>query len=169
MTTTFARQVDTSTASSGLNDRSLGWLRFLWDKATTDADWSDQGEPHPWWDRVSEPPMCAFPRWDAAMMSYALPMMLEATPAWREGYTRILDELIRRYVSFWGAIDWNTLIGPDPGVDKYPPEWLTVAPEHLRASYCRAGPVTASNPGGCSPTPSAATATFFTGAGSTCC
>ena len=95
--------LETSTRSSGLNDRSLGWLRFMWDKATTDDDWSDQGEPHPWWDRYSEPPMCAFPRFDIAEMAYVLPMMLEASPAWREGYTRILDELARRYVSFGSA------------------------------------------------------------------
>ena len=131
--------LETSTATTGLNDRSLGWLRFMWDKATTDDDWSDQGEPHPWWDRYSEPPMCAFPRFDIAEMAYVLPMMLEATPAWREGYTRILDELARRYVTFWGGIDWNTLIGPDPNVDRYPPEWLTVVPEHLRGRYALPG------------------------------
>ena len=130
---------ETSTPSAGLNDRSLGWLRFMWDKATTDDDWSDQGEPHQWWDRYSEPPMCAFPRFDIAEMAYVLPMMLEATPAWREGYTRILDELARRYVTFWGGIDWNTLIGPDPNVDRYPPEWLTVVPEHLRGRYALPG------------------------------
>jgi hypothetical protein len=66
-------------------------------------------------------------------------MMVEATPAWREVYTRILDELLRRYVSFWGGIDWNTLIGPDPNVDKYPPEWLTVLPERLRGRYAPPG------------------------------
>ena len=130
---------ETSTPSTGLNDRSLGWLRFMWDKATTDDDWSDQGEPHQWWDRYSEPPMCAFPRFDIAEMAYVLPMMLEATPAWREGYTRILDELAKRYVTFWGGIDWNTLIGPDPNVDRYPPEWLTVVPEHLRGRYALPG------------------------------
>ena len=131
---------DTPTGSpAGLNDRSLGWLRFMWDKATTEDDWTDQGEPHPWWDRYSEPPMCAFPRFDLAEMSYVLPMMLEATPAWREGYSRILDELARRYVSFWGGIDWNTLIGPDPNVDRYPPEWLMVIPEHLRGRYAPPG------------------------------
>lgn len=124
---------------AGLNDRSLGWLRFMWDKATTDDDWSDQGEPHPWWDRYSEPPMCAFPRFDLAEMGYVLPMMVEATPAWRDVYTRILDELVRRYVSFWGGIDWNTLVGPDPNVDKYPPEWLTVLPERLRGRYAPPG------------------------------
>jgi hypothetical protein len=138
MTTTFARQADTSASSEGLNDRSLGWLRFLWDKATTDAQIGPI-EPHLWWDRYSEPRCVRSsirPRHDGLR----LPMMLEATPAWR-GYTRVLDELARRYVSFWGGIDWNTLIGPDPGVDKYPPEWLTVVPEHLRGRYSlRAGP-----------------------------
>jgi len=130
---------ETSTVAGGLNDRALGWLRFMWDKATTEDDWSDQGEPHAWWDRYSEPPMCAFPRFDVAEMCYALPMMLESTPHWREGYTRILDELARRYVSFWGAVDWNTLIGPDPNVDKYPPEWLMMAPERLRGRYALPG------------------------------
>ena len=129
----------TSTRADGLNDRTLGWLRFMWDKATTPDDWTDQGEPHPWWDRYSEPPMCAFPRFDIAEMGYILPMMLESTPAWREGYVHILDELIRRYQSFWGAVDWNTLIGPDPNVDRYPPEWLTVVPEQLRGRYALPG------------------------------
>ncbi len=139
--TTPTPQADTSTTTSaaGLNDRSLGWLRFMWDKATTDDDWSDRGEPHAWWDRYTSPPMCAFPRFDLAEMGYVLPMMLEATPAWREGYTHILDELARRYVTFWGGIDWNTLIGPDPNVDKYPPEWLAVVPEHLRGRYSLPG------------------------------
>jgi len=32
-----------------LDDRARGWLRFIWDKATTQDDWSVNGEPHPWW------------------------------------------------------------------------------------------------------------------------
>jgi hypothetical protein len=122
-----------------LNDRTLGWLRFLWDKATTIDDWSDEGEPHPWWDRYTEPPMCSFPRFDVAEMGYVLPMMLESTPAWREVYERILDELVWRYLSFWGPVDWNTLIGPDPGVDRYPPDWMVLAPEGLRGRYALPG------------------------------
>jgi hypothetical protein len=123
----------------GLNDRSLGWLRFMWDKATTHDDWSDQGEPHAWWDRYTVPPMCTFPRFDLALMGYVLPVMLESTPAWREVYIRIADELIRRYVTFWGAIDWCTLIGPDPNADRYPPEWQTRVPESLRGRYAMPG------------------------------
>ena len=30
-----------------LNDRAVGWLRFLWEKATTPDDWSRWGMPHP--------------------------------------------------------------------------------------------------------------------------
>jgi hypothetical protein len=137
--TGHAEKPTTAKPADGLNDRSLGWLRFMWDKATTADDWSDLGEPHAWWDRYSEPPMCAFPRFDLAEMGYVLPVMLEATPAWREAYTRIADELIRRYVTFWGAIDWCTLVGPDPNVDRYPPEWLFVIPESLRGRYAMPG------------------------------
>ena len=46
-------------------------------------------------------------------------MMADQTPAWREAYTRILDELATRHTSYWAAIDWNTFIGPSPDRDKY--------------------------------------------------
>jgi hypothetical protein len=122
-----------------LNVRSRGWLRHLWDKATTQDDWSDHGSPHPWWDRLSDPPMCCFPRWDVSESAYALPVLLETTPAWREVYTRIADELVSRYLSFWGTIDWCTFIGPDPHVDRYPPQWLIMLPERLRGRYSMPG------------------------------
>ena len=38
-----------------LNGRTRGWLRFLWDKTTTDDHWSSAGVPHQWWDRYSVP------------------------------------------------------------------------------------------------------------------
>ncbi len=31
----------------GLNQRTQGWLRFIWGKATTQDDWSRSGEPLP--------------------------------------------------------------------------------------------------------------------------
>src|SRR5260370_36304571 len=129
----------TEAPPQGLSDRALGWLRFIWDKATTPDDCSDRGEPHPWWDRYCEPPMCSFPRFDLPYTAYVLPVMIEATPAWSEAYVRIADELVRRYTTFWGAIDWITLIGPDPGVDRYPPEFLTLIPEKLRGRYAPPG------------------------------
>lgn len=62
-------------------------------------------------------------------------MMCDMTPAWREIYTRIADELATRYTTFQSAIDWLTMIGADPNVDKYPPEWQILVPEHLRGKY----------------------------------
>lgn len=119
----------------GLNPRACGWLRHIWDKATTQDDWSSSGEPLPWWDRYTTPPMCSFPRFDLSETSYALPLMADQTPAWREVYTRIADELVGRYATYWGAIDWLTYIGHSPHQDKYPPEWLVFMPEHMRGRY----------------------------------
>jgi hypothetical protein len=119
----------------GLNPRARGWLRFIWDKATTQDDWSSSGEPNAWWDKSSTPPMCSFPRFDVSETSYALPLMVDQTPAWREVYTRIADELVGRYTTYWGAIDWLTYIGHSPHQDSYPPEWLVFMPEHMRGRY----------------------------------
>ena len=119
----------------GLNPRARGWLRFIWDKATTQDDWSSSGEPNAWWDKSSTPPMCSFPRFDVSETSYALPLMVDQTPAWREVYTRIADELVGRYTTYWGAIDWLTYIGHSPHQDGYPPEWLVFMPEHMRGRY----------------------------------
>jgi hypothetical protein len=118
-----------------LNERGRGWLRFIWEKATTPDDWSSKGEPLAWWDRDSTAPMCTFPRFDLGETAYALPVYCDITPAWREVYTRIADELVGRHTTFWAAIDWLTLIGHDPGADRYPPEWLVFLPERLRGKY----------------------------------
>ena len=32
-------------ATQKLNERTRGWLRHLWRKATTEDDWSSRGEP----------------------------------------------------------------------------------------------------------------------------
>src|ERR1041384_4362970 len=97
-----------------LGDRARGWLRFIWDKATTADDWSSGGEPHGWWDRESTAPMCSFPRFDLGETAYGLPVYADVTPAWREVYTRIADELVGRHTTFWAPIDWLTFIGHDP-------------------------------------------------------
>jgi hypothetical protein len=122
-----------------LNARARGWLRHLWDKATTPDDWSSSGEPHAWWDRNSSGPMCAFPRFDLGESAYALPLMCEVTPAWREVYTRIAREFCERHMTFWAAIDALVLIGEDPNVDRYPPEWQIYIPERLRGAYAPPG------------------------------
>jgi hypothetical protein len=118
-----------------LSDKAQGWLRHLWRKATTPDDWSKSGEPHPWWDRYSFPPMLSYPRFDLSESSYALLIMARRTPAWREVYVRILDELIRRHTTWWAAIDWLTQIGHDPKRGAYPKAYRGLIPTRLWGRY----------------------------------
>ena len=119
-----------------INDRARGWLRFLWQKATTPDDWSKGSEPHPWWDRYSTPPMLSFPRFDLSESTYAMAMLADTTPAWREVYTTILDQLIERHTTFWAAVDWLTYIGNDPNRASYPEAWRgTLIPAHVWGDY----------------------------------
>ncbi len=121
---------------TGLNERSRGWLKHLWTKATTSDDWSSAGEPHPWWDRYSSEPVQSFARFDLSESSYAVAAMAQQTPAWREAYAQILDGLVERHTTYWAAIDWLTQFGPDPRRENYPQEWLDIwIPEHLRGRY----------------------------------
>ena len=122
-----------------LNGRTRGWLRFLWEKATTDDDWSSAGVPHQWWDRYSAPVVLSYGRFDLSFSSYALLLMADQTPAWREVYTRIADGFAGRYPTYWGAIDWLTQIGDDPKRENYPPRVMAGIPERLRGNYNRFG------------------------------
>jgi hypothetical protein len=119
-----------------LNDRAIGWLRFLWDKATTPDDWSSDGKPHEWWDAYSNYPTLSFPRFDLVNSTYALPAMVDCTPAWREIYARIVDELAQRHTTHWAAIDWLTQFGDDPDRNNYS-DFIHehFVPEHLRGKY----------------------------------
>ena len=122
-----------------LNRRARGWLRFLWEKTTTPDDWSADGVPHMWWDRYSNPVVTSYGRFDLHNSSYALLLMADETPAWREVYTRIADGLAARYPTYWGAIDWLTQIGDDPRRANYPPHVMRMIPERLRGNYNRIG------------------------------
>jgi linalool dehydratase/isomerase-like protein len=123
----------------GLTARGAGWLRFLWEKATTRDDWSSAGIPHPWWDRYTAPVVLSYGRFDLSYSAYGLLLMADQTPAWREVYTRIADELASRYPTYWGAIDWFTQIGDDPKRANYPPPIMGQIPQALRGKYNRFG------------------------------
>jgi Linalool dehydratase/isomerase len=123
----------------GLSARGAGWLRFLWEKATTRDDWSSAGIPHPWWDRYTAPVVLSYGRFDLSYSAYGLLLMADQTPAWREVYTRIADELASRYPTHWGAIDWLTQIGDDPKRANYPPAIMAQIPQALRGKYNRFG------------------------------
>jgi hypothetical protein len=123
----------------GLSPRGAGWLRFLWEKATTRDDWSAAGVPHPWWDRYTAPVVLSYGRFDLSYSAYGLLLMADQTPAWREVYARIADELASRYPTHWGAIDWFTQIGDDPKRANYPPALMAQIPQALRGKYNRIG------------------------------
>lgn len=122
-----------------LNQRSLGWLRFLWEKAVTIDDWTSNGVPHPWWDRYTAPVVLSYGRFDLSFSAYGVLMMADQTPAWREVYTRITDEYAKRYPTYWGAVDWLTQIGDDPKRARYPQSIMATLPPNLRGSYNRFG------------------------------
>ncbi len=114
-----------------LHDRSIGWLRYLHRKATTPDDWNREGRPHEHWDDRTGPPMLSWHRFDLVDSSYALALMADTTPAWREVYTEILDELCRRHTGWWAASDWLTQFGHDPEQGSYPEAYRPLIPaEH---------------------------------------
>src|SRR5260370_16718373 len=72
-----------------------------------------------WYDKSTPPTLC-FARFDLIDSSYAMALMAETTPAWRQVYGSILDQLLMRYGTYWGAIDWQTQLGHDPQRGNYP-------------------------------------------------
>ena len=122
-------------AAPRLKPEVRGWVRHLWRKAMTPDDWSRSGEPHPWWDDKSLAPMLSFARFDLSESSYGLLLLARKTPAWREVYTKILDELIRRHTTFWAAVDWLTRLGPDPDRARYPKAYRRLIPKDLWGDY----------------------------------
>lgn len=122
-----------------LNRRALGWLRFLWEKSTTADDWNSNGVPHPWWDRYTAPVVLSYGRFDLSFSAYGILMMADQTPAWREAYTRMTDEMAKRYPTYWGAVDWLTQIGDDPKRARYPQSVMATLPPQMRGNYNRYG------------------------------
>tara|TARA_Y100000746_G_scaffold131986_1_gene113065 strand:- start:353 stop:2014 length:1662 start_codon:yes stop_codon:yes gene_type:complete len=119
-----------------LNERAKGWLNFLHQKATTSDDWSEAGTPNEWWDQTSTPPMCSFPRFDLQESTYAIGLMADKTPAWREVYSEILDEIAERSITYWAAVDWLSQFGHDPNRQNYPEAWKgTLIPEEFWGNY----------------------------------
>ncbi len=118
------------------SDRSRGWLRYLYRKATTPDNWDKDGKPHPHWDGKSGEPRRSWHRFDLQDSSHAVAIMADVTPAWREVYGIILDELVKRFAGYWAAKDWLDQVGDDPRREEYPEEWYeTLIPATLRGKY----------------------------------
>ena len=97
---------------------------------------------------------------DLRESSHAMVLMADATPAWREVYSTILDELCFRHTGYHAARDWLDQIGADPRRDNYPEGWYEMLiPRHLRGQYDVPGwTANASSRGACRWTRSAPTA-----------
>src|SRR5262249_36856242 len=111
-----------------LTERNVGWLRYLHRKATTADSWDRLDHPHEHWDNTSEAPMLCYHRFDLIDSTYAVALMADRTPAWREVYEQILDELIFRHTGWWAAEDWLTQIGDDPDRKDYPELYRLLIP-----------------------------------------
>ena len=62
--------------------------------------------------------------------------MADRTPAWREVYSEILDEIAERSITYWAAVDWLTQFGHDPDRGNYPDAWKgTLIPEEFWGNY----------------------------------
>jgi hypothetical protein len=117
------------------SDRARGWLRYLHRKAHTPDNWDKGGQPLEWWDDRSTPPMLNFCRFDLLDSSYALALMADRTPAWREVYAAVLDQLVQRHTTYHSAIDWLTQIGDDPRRASYPEEYRGLIPAEHWGNY----------------------------------
>ena len=122
------------------SDRSRGWLRYMYRKATTEDNWDKEGQPHPHWDNISNEPPGSWHRMDLWASMYAMVLMADTTPAWREVYGRVLNELAFRHTSYWAAKDWLDQIGHDPRRENYPQGWYeNLIPKQLWGQYDVAG------------------------------
>ena len=117
------------------SERSRGWLRYLFRKATTADSWNKHDRPHSHWDGVSGEPRRSWHRFDLIEASYGMGLMADTTPAWREVYSTILDELAFRFTGYWAAKDWLDQIGDDPRRKQYPQEWHALIPKALIGHY----------------------------------
>ena len=94
---------DTVLGYPALSEEAMGWLAYMNRKVELDGTWSKDGKPHEAWDNVSGAPVQNLYRYDLTYGSFAVAMMAELTPAWREGYSKILGFLVDRY--FARALD----------------------------------------------------------------
>ena len=74
-------------------------------------------------------------RFDLVDSAYSMALMADRTPAWREVYAELLNQLVERHTSWWAASDWLTQFGPDPDRGSYPENWRTLIPEELWGEY----------------------------------
>ena len=79
--------------------------------------------------------MTSWHRFDLLESSSAVALMSDITPAWREVYSTILDELVSRHTTWWAASDWMTQFGDDPKRENYPERYRALIPKAHWGKY----------------------------------
>jgi hypothetical protein len=103
-----------------LSDEAAGWLKYMHRKIQLPSTWTKDGKPHEAWDHQTLPPVLDMYRYDLTFSTFAIAMMAEVTPAWREVYAKILDHNAEKMTSYWAWWDWIEQTGNDPKRNEYP-------------------------------------------------
>jgi hypothetical protein len=118
-----------------LTDEAMGWLAFMDRKAQLNTTWFKEEDPHIAWDNLSNGPTSVFHRYDLTYAAYALGLMSENTPAWREQYGKVLGHMADRYLEYHALWDWVECAGPDPKRAEYDPAYKAFFPEGYFGKY----------------------------------
>lgn len=131
---------DTVLGYPALSEEAMGWLAYMHRKVGLGGTWAKDGKPHEAWDNISGAPVQNLYRYDLTYGSFALAMMAELTPAWREGYSKLLGFLVDRYFEYWAFCDWVEEKGQDPNRLDYPEVmYKNLMPEGYAGRYSKPG------------------------------
>ncbi len=118
-----------------LTDEALGWLAYLDAKTAFNSTWFKDDAIHPSWDNYTGAPIGVYHRYDLSYATWALGLMAENTPAWRERYSKILGYMADRFLEYWAMWDWIENSGPDPNRANYPAEAAVLFPPGYMGKY----------------------------------
>jgi hypothetical protein len=142
----------------------MGRLAYMHRRATVHSTgkWSKDDAVHISWDNKTGDPIDNYYRYDLTFSAFAIAIMAEHTPAWREAYTVVMDTHLQRFLEYWTFFDWVQNKGEDPDRLNYPDWWYDVLiPKGMKGKYdspgwagnglrvtCRSSPAcTATSPG----------------------
>lgn len=120
-----------------LTDEAMGWLAYSNRRTSTlGGKWGKGDAVHASWDNKTGTPIDNYYRYDLTFSTFAIAMMAEHTPAWREVYSNILDFTAQRFLEYWTFFDWVERKGPDPDRNNYPDWWYDVLmPKGMKGRY----------------------------------
>jgi len=88
-----------------LTDEAMGWLAYLNRRVDFGGTWYKDDAPHASWDNLTGAPIGNYYRYDLTYLTFAIGLMADQTPAWREQYTKILDFTAQRFLEYWSLFD----------------------------------------------------------------